>query len=363
MAALWNGIARLDGHAVTLLKTARLSGSAYRHELSAPSGASGFIETGRWDPRRALEMLRQQDPHILVSLGHATPYAVQVAAYDALRNPRRVRAYCGDTNGIEELRRVSARPRNALAHAAKRALLSRVFTHALSLGWTNEIAMEALGLKRVDFAPVYCVDFGDPVQTLADPAEAARWARMAYPKYLVVARCVPAKNLPALLGAWRSRLAEGAAGSMTFVGDGPGLQDLLREAAVIPGDRLWIAGAREPSATRRFIASADYLVLPSALEPWGIVVVEALGAGIPCICSDRVGSAISLGAIAGDAILFTAPAAASFVRALKKAEGTITERKAAAARASATIRKLYGIEAGVDRLAAWGSSVLARNDR
>jgi len=43
-----------------------------------------------------------------------------------------------------------------------------------------------------------------------------------------------------------------------------------------------------------FYAASDCLVLPSEYEPWGLVVNEAMAAGLPVIVSDKVGCAADL---------------------------------------------------------------------
>jgi glycosyltransferase involved in cell wall biosynthesis len=39
------------------------------------------------------------------------------------------------------------------------------------------------------------------------------------------------------------------------------------------------------------LARASFLVLPSTFEPWGVVVHEAVAAGLGCICTTPVGAA------------------------------------------------------------------------
>ena len=39
---------------------------------------------------------------------------------------------------------------------------------------------------------------------------------------------------------------------------------------------------------------AHVLILPSSFEPWGLVVNEAMAAGLPVVCSTAVGSAHDL---------------------------------------------------------------------
>ena len=44
----------------------------------------------------------------------------------------------------------------------------------------------------------------------------------------------------------------------------------------------------------RLYAMADVFVLPSADEPWGLVINEAMGSGLPIVASERVGAAADL---------------------------------------------------------------------
>ena len=49
-------------------------------------------------------------------------------------------------------------------------------------------------------------------------------------------------------------------------------------------------GFNNPTALPEIFAAADIFVLPSRHDGWGVVVNEALGAGLPIIVSDRVGA-------------------------------------------------------------------------
>ncbi len=61
-------------------------------------------------------------------------------------------------------------------------------------------------------------------------------------------------------------------------------------AAYRGGGVLRRMGAVPQAALGRAFAEASVLVLPSAEEAFGLVVVQALEAGVPCIVSDRVGA-------------------------------------------------------------------------
>ncbi len=55
------------------------------------------------------------------------------------------------------------------------------------------------------------------------------------------------------------------------------------------GDRLqWVGHVRDVAALQ---SAADALVLPTRYEPWGLVIVEALGSGLPVVTSRLAGAA------------------------------------------------------------------------
>jgi glycosyltransferase involved in cell wall biosynthesis len=107
---------------------------------------------------------------------------------------------------------------------------------------------------------------------------------------LFVGRLEEEKGVRVLLEAWRlAGLGEGAV--LALAGDGPlrgelaGAPKDVRPLGFVPRDHL-------PA----LYAAADVLVLPSIrtetfLEPWGLVVNEAMHQGTPIITSDAVGAA------------------------------------------------------------------------
>ena len=81
--------------------------------------------------------------------------------------------------------------------------------------------------------------------------------------------------------------------SVLLVGTGE-LSEALRAQAARLNVRLMCAEFLNQSQLGQAYASADCLVLPSASETWGLVVNEAMAAGLPCVVSDRVGCAFDL---------------------------------------------------------------------
>lgn len=76
--------------------------------------------------------------------------------------------------------------------------------------------------------------------------------------------------------------------SLLLVGDGPDAPAVRAAAGTDP--RVVFAGFREGEALGQCYGVADALVLASDHETWGLVVNEAMAAGLPCIVSDRVGA-------------------------------------------------------------------------
>ena len=50
-------------------------------------------------------------------------------------------------------------------------------------------------------------------------------------------------------------------------------------------------GFKQPHELADVITEADAFILPSTFEPWGVVLHEMAIAGLPILCSNRVGSA------------------------------------------------------------------------
>lgn len=75
--------------------------------------------------------------------------------------------------------------------------------------------------------------------------------------------------------------------SLDIVGKGT-LEDKLHEKSLID-KRIHLLGFIDKNKLKSMISSYDYLILPSSDEPFGLVLIEALSAGVPCIISDGIG--------------------------------------------------------------------------
>lgn len=135
--------------------------------------------------------------------------------------------------------------------------------------------VERLGARRVDVmgTPLSRVFLDTPV---VPPAEGLR-------QVLFAGRLAPEKNIPAILDAVK------ALPDIRFViaGDGPLRGELEHEAQSLPNLRL--TGWLERDALRAEMDTADLLILPSHMETFGTVALEAMARGRPALVAANAG--------------------------------------------------------------------------
>jgi len=82
--------------------------------------------------------------------------------------------------------------------------------------------------------------------------------------------------------------------ALVLVGDGQMRESMEKLIETNDIDSVYLMGFKNRSEIGRFYALADFFVLPSHQETWGIVVNEALSFSLPVIASDQVGAAVDL---------------------------------------------------------------------
>jgi glycosyltransferase involved in cell wall biosynthesis len=109
--------------------------------------------------------------------------------------------------------------------------------------------------------------------------------------YLFCGQMIARKGVDHLLAAFAT-LPENA--RLLLVGREAELPELLGRLTGPVRARIHYAGFQAPEALPPFFARADVFVLPSRYDGWGVVVNQALGAGLPIVVSDQVGAAHDL---------------------------------------------------------------------
>lgn len=103
--------------------------------------------------------------------------------------------------------------------------------------------------------------------------------------FIFVGRLEEYKGVCLLLEAFGMLLSPHV--QLLIVGDG-NCRELV-ELAVASDQRIRYVGRRGFAGVVEAFAISDVAVVPSSFEPWGLVVNEAMAAGLPVIATDRVG--------------------------------------------------------------------------
>jgi 1,2-diacylglycerol 3-alpha-glucosyltransferase len=193
-------------------------------------------------------------------------------------------------------------PRTPWKESVKRRYL-RLCSTALVGGERHAQYLTQLGMPPDEIFDGYdVVDtryFGDASERVRSSAEDWRRQLMLPAKYfLASARFIEKKNLEMLLRAYAKYrgaiMDQGTSNDqvwdLTILGDGP-----LRASLVSLRARLGLAesvhlpGFRQYDELPAYYALASAFIHPSVVEPWGLVVNEAIACGLPVLVSDRCG--------------------------------------------------------------------------
>jgi glycosyltransferase involved in cell wall biosynthesis len=164
-----------------------------------------------------------------------------------------------------------------------------------------------------------------PIATVTPGAD--RWPRPEPVKgsglrLLSVGSLVPRKRLDLVLDALE-QVADGRV-SLTVAGD-PGRDPAYARAIAarvgaspLLGDRVALRGVIPDESLARAMSRADALVLASSLEGYGMVVAEALHAGVPVLVSRAAAGAAGVVDGAGARVFDDAPSLAAIVAHLAR---------------------------------------------
>lgn len=109
--------------------------------------------------------------------------------------------------------------------------------------------------------------------------------------FLFVGRLVKEKNIDHLIREFASAGIKDS--KLIIVGSGVEANNLKKLVSDLKiQDKVLFVGRDEGEGLKRWYMLADYLVLPSIYEPYGVVVNEALLCGCKVICSSHAGSSV-----------------------------------------------------------------------
>jgi glycosyltransferase involved in cell wall biosynthesis len=224
-------------------------------------------------------LLAEVQPEVIVSVGWADRAYQQLLV---LAQQRRIPVVLISDSRLRD------EPRIAAKEWFKRQLL-RGYSAALAAGQESRAYLRGLG-----FPPAAIFQPWDVV----DNAFFQRSAVQAAPRqhrFLCVSRLVIKKNHQGLLEAYASYQQQGGNWGLQLVGSGP-LEALIRsQISVLPHpERVQLLPFCQLHELGRLYGRASAFVLASSTDQWGLVVNEAMAAGLPCLVSRACGCAVDL---------------------------------------------------------------------
>ena len=233
-----------------------------------------------WNPG-AMNAIRESRPDLVVLSGYSSLTSQVVMRW--LRWKRVPWVFMGEIPGMRRLSRLG----QTLRLLAQRPVLRGA----------NAIA--AIGSRAVDeyrrMARPGCEVVNIPYHTdlapflALPPAAHTRVVRILY-----CGQLIERKGIAVLVEAFIKLADEFPELELQLVGQGPLRASLAERVPAQFRSRVVFTGFQPVERLPSYFGMADIFVLPSLHDGWGVVVNQALGAGLPVICSTSVGAAADL---------------------------------------------------------------------
>lgn len=167
------------------------------------------------------------------------------------------------------------------------------------------------------------------------------------------------KGVDVLLTAFIEAAATNPKLRLKLLGSGP---EKARYMAMVPTNlhnRVDFAGHKEPLELPAIFAAADIFCLPSRHDGWGVVVNEALGAGLPILVSDAVGAGRDLVRDGVNGLVTPAGDVPSLAAAISRLASD-NDLRSTMAENSRQLAKCWGLDEGSRRWQQAAEQVLSR---
>jgi glycosyltransferase involved in cell wall biosynthesis len=135
--------------------------------------------------------------------------------------------------------------------------------------------------------PYYC----DLSRFIAAPRQIEVRAPLTF---LFCGQMIRRKGVDLLLTAFNGLVAKGIESRLLLVGREAELRELLAMVSSAARSRICYKGFQSPDRLPKYFSQSDVFILPSRHDGWGVVINQALGAGLPIITSDAVGAGLDL---------------------------------------------------------------------
>lgn len=273
--------------------------------------------------------LNELDPQVVLVPGYYTLPALAAAQW--ARQHGRISVLMTESTEADHAR-------SAWKEKLKSTLIRRMFDWAVTGGAAHVRYLHALHFPKDRIASFYDVVGNEQLRDGVTALRAATTAALhSLPEeyLLYVGRLAPEKNVDGLLHAWAEYRRRGGQRPLVLVGAGESttsLQQLAQESGF--ADHVYFAGHKGSRELWPYFAFASAFILPSTREPWGLVVNEAMAAGLPVFVSSRCGCAENLVAPGENGYLFDPSAFGELTEHLLAFDGLSSADRADMAAAS-----------------------------
>jgi 1,2-diacylglycerol 3-alpha-glucosyltransferase len=328
------------------------AGLRFREEL--PKGLpvvtlmpdADWQHAGQW--RLAVKLwkaLNEVDPETLLVPGYYTLPAIAAALWAKLHHRQSVmmtESTAGD------------HARSWWKEKAKSLLIGALFDWAIAGGTAHRRYLEELGFPMDRVMRFYDVVDNNYFWNKSNTLRKSSASDFSLPSryFLYIGRLSEEKNVDGLIDEWSNYRAAGGTWPLVIVGNGPALRDLQQRAAKSAfATDIHFAGHKGFRELPTYYAFAGCFVLPSTREPWGLVVNEAMAAGLPVIVSSRCGCAEDLLDPGKNGFVFDPAVACDLARCLGKMDEATPAELARMGEASLDIIGRYSPAAFGDEVA------------
>jgi len=238
--------------------------------------------------RKLWKTLSKVDPQVVLVPGYYTLPAIAAALWAKLH--RRQSVLMTESTAGDHIR-------VWWKEKAKALLIRTLFDWAVAGGTAHRRYLEELGFPMDRVMRFYDVVDNSYFHRKASELRRRSASEFSLPPgyFLYVGRLSEEKNVDGLLAEWIRYREGGGTWPLVIVGNGPASRELQQQASLSAfAPDIHFAGHKGLSELPTFYAFARCFVLPSTREPWGLVVNEAMAAGLPVIVSSRCGCAEDL---------------------------------------------------------------------
>ncbi len=174
-----------------------------------------------------------------------------------------------------------------------RAVIVRNVNRWISSGTTSTEYLESIGATRKQILQTQlCVPQETFLQLPSNPTD---WFKQKpRPVILTVGQLIQRKGLHKLIEACGRLAARGIDFTLAIVGQGPERDHLIELAKQNRIEHFFILPNQSQPILNEIYRAADVFVFPTLEDVWGLVVNEAMWAGVPVLCSQYAGCAPEL---------------------------------------------------------------------